>query len=247
MLGSIDVGLMNGQSNCSGRAVLGTLPAQYAGSTKDVSLWTQTGGNKFQYMNIGNNNQFGDTTPGSEFGMEAMLSDVQIDIERSLFTLKYSEGSSCLGNQWKPTAPVGYLYTALINHIADVNTYLNGRNIPFNWVYAIWIQGECDVVNSYDATYEANLNALISGVETATGTSLKWIIWKVNENAPNLLPFPTQLANVAQAQTNVVNASSDRYLIDMDDEPLMDGVHYNATGYINGGVKTFDIIKPFIE
>lgn len=101
----------------------------------------------------------------------------------------------------------------------------------------VWIQGETDAGVSADANaYEANLTSVIATWRAQWGETLPIVIVRVSANAT--LSFKTA---VRTAQSNVWSANkSTMMLIDTDDLPMLDTLHYTADGYITLGTRCGD-------
>lgn len=239
ILGSVNIDIGAGQSNLVGREDVSNLPTFFEGDYNVVNIFN---GNSFDALNISedNNNQLGQ--PASQYGFECTLRNLYSKYQLPVFMLKYGVGGTSLENDWSAT---GANYLQLETYLNNLKSNFNDLGITIKWRSFVWIQGEKDCkFNDMANNYQSNLEDLILRVQNLTSSDIKFIIWQLNLNAPQLNPtYLENLNTIRTAQNNVVNQDIEkRFLVNMDDATLKDTIHYDGDGYVLGGLRTIEFI-----
>ena len=114
----------------------------------------------------------------------------------------------------------------------------------------VWMQGESDAVNSYGATYQANLTNFIADVRATYGADLPFIVGRLSTGQTSLSDTPaeaTQFNLVRNAQTAVAATLPRVSLIDTDTYGMnADNLHFNASGQQALGDDSADALFAYV-
>jgi hypothetical protein len=154
---------------------------------------------------------------------------------RTLYVCSHSVGDTNLSTDWKSTATVGALYTAMISRInacIAALTLMYGR-APTIFCF-LWDQGEKDGRISGDASaYETNEINLFDNIRTAIGyPALRFFVPLIKLASINGSPNPVQLGETIN-DSKKAHATLDGNIITQDTnyfEPSTDGVHFTVLG-----------------
>lgn len=166
---------------------------------------------------------------------------------RTLYVCSYSVGDTNLSGDWKSTATVGALYTAMIARINACKaalTLMYGR-APRVFCF-LWDQGEKDGRISGDASaYLTNETNLFDNIRTAISEpALRFFVPLLKLASINGSPNPVQLGETIN-DSKKSHAVSDGNIITQDTnyfEPSTDGIHFTALGQSsknNGQIQAF--------
>lgn len=243
-----DLYIFAGQSNM-GRSVVSEMTAAqitaYDQTYTDVKVYNVRAGTAFADMNIGSNVYLDNAT---EFGAEAsFFKNLQAYNPSEKYLLKHGVGNTAI-QYWLTTG-----YTNLINGLADAISEMAAAGKYPRLAAFYWMQGENDATNATTAAnYGTNLASFFSrfkvsydSIMTVNGFDVRWdwckVIGRIGNNNVAIQPHN---AAVRTAQENFcANPSNNAILIDTDDLPLKDLVHYSATGQIMQGERIFTQIK----
>ncbi|OYV04764.1 MAG: hypothetical protein CFE26_15150, partial [Verrucomicrobiales bacterium VVV1] len=221
--------LLGGQSNADGRATtasLPTTPVNLQQPQNDVSLFykVQSGTATLTTLRPG-------LSETSQFGPEITLGRSMADYwsfetGTRVAIIKYANGGTNLENQWKAggtatTAGDGPEYVTfqqtVTQGLAALTAAYPGATLDLQGM--VWMQGESDVVNSYGATYQANLTTFIADVRATYGADLPFIVGRLSNGQTSLNDTPTEATQfnlVRNAQTAVAAAVARVSLINTD-------------------------------
>lgn len=247
----VDVNIFSGQSNM-GRSVTGEMTAEeqtaYAGTHDSVMIHNGRYAATFQTMVIGTNTILDGV---GEFGAEASLyKSLNQFRNKKRYLIKYGVGNTSMYLYWKPG---GIGYTALIDNVADAIAEIAAAGKYPRLSAFYWMQGENDATSpTWAAAYEDNLELFFDtfkndydSILALHGFVQRWpwvkVLGKIN-GIDN--PTMTERETVRAAQVAYCAvASNNAILIDTDDLPLKDNVHYSARGQILLGQRIYEIIK----
>lgn len=236
--------LLGGQSNADGRALTSGLP------TAPVNLQQPQNDVLFFYKVEGGSATLTTLRPGlsetSQFGPEITLGRRLADLwsfepDTRVAIIKYANGGTNLEIHWKAggtatTTGDGLEYVTfqqtVSQGLAALTTAYPAATLRLEGM--LWMQGESDAVNSYGATYQANLTNFITDVRATYGAGLPFIIGRLSAGQTSLYDTPaeaTQFNLVRDAQTAVAAAVPRVSLIDTDSFGMNgDFLHFNASG-----------------
>jgi hypothetical protein len=181
---------------------------------------------------------------GPELSMGRMLKDA--NPSHAIMLQKQALGSTSLAEDWNPdfvaspTDPPSAAmnqYDRMIFRYTTTMSYLTTHGYSVNLKGLAWMQGEEDAkYQDMAMSYEANLQRFIASVRTDIAADLPIIIGRINATSQ---PYRDL---VRDAQLAVTDPTSPAYvpgvsIINTDDLPLQDKVHYNAAGQVALGLR----------
>jgi hypothetical protein len=141
---------------------------------------------------------------------------------------KMAIAGSTLNDHWKPSAtyPTGTnLYAQLVAYIQALETEV-GEDLGG----VVISLGSNDAADAADAAaFGANLTALAAALRTT------WPLLKIALLNMSASATPTHTATIRSALASYVSGDSNAVLVNTDDFPLTDGIHYTANGYASLG------------
>ena len=243
----VDLNIFSGQSNM-GRSVTGEMTAgelsTYGGTHDSVMIHNGRVTATFQTMVVGTNTIL---DGAGEFGAEAAFYKWMNDYQsKKRYLIKYGVGNTSMYIYWKPG---GIGYTALINNVADAIAEIAAAGKYPRLSAFYWMQGENDATNAtWAAAYESNLGLFFDtfkndydSILALHGFVQRWPFVKVLGKINGIdNPIMTERETVRTAQINYcANPSNNAILIDTDDLPLKDNVHYSAQGQLTLGQRIY--------
>lgn len=179
---------------------------------------------------------------GPEMGFAARLSDLQPHMPIAI--IKHGRGGSCLATDWNPRGDgaAGY-YDKMIQQVRSALGRLEEREIRYTIKGFVWMQGEGDAIHRTDAeSYRDGLSNLISAIRVEVGKrELPAVIGRIGIGSAN--PAMLYSSVVRQAQDAMARDDTHTSLVDTDDLPLRDSVHYDSSGLLELGRRFADTIK----
>lgn len=242
-----------GQSNDEKSILLTTtdLAPPYQGAFPEVQYWGDDG----QFHTLDSAIQASYQSPilvgtlnyANQFYLYPQLAN-RLGVSK-LYVCSHSVGDTDLDSDWRPTAPVGALYTTMINRIQACISYLTslyGR-APIIFCF-LWDQGEKDgrLLGTANAQL-TNITNLVNNIRTTLGyPSLRFYMPLMKLGAingsPNPIPFGSTI-NAAKRSIRVtlgnIETQDTNYF-----EPSTDGVHFTAHGQLS---KNNNQIQDFID
>lgn len=217
---NVDAFILAGQSNASG---LGTAPVEYANVVSGSEIMSDG----YLLEDLVTTSAEGNN-PSTQHGIEIpALRYYKTNYSDNVF-LKHALSSTSLAVNWKPTAPYGSsLETALAEWDNALNAQLVGNDRSPNVKAFFWIQGETDASSlSHANAYEINLGALVDIIHGRYGSSIPFIIAKLNPNL-NSGSYP-YVTNIRIAQDNVASNKDNVFTVETDGLTTSDGLHYDS-------------------
>ncbi|TWU27593.1 sialate O-acetylesterase [Bythopirellula polymerisocia] len=165
---TVNVVILAGQSNASGRASVTELPSSPFDSNIEFFYETDITGSSTQ---VNSSREFVPLVPpgstfGAEFGLGRTLYHKGIE---NLVIIKVTRGGTTLRYDWAKGNTNGKkLYSLLINTVSDAVGVLQNRGDKINVLGMAWHQGESDAgyESSHPGAYQHNLTKFISDVRT---------------------------------------------------------------------------------
>jgi hypothetical protein len=248
VIATVPLYIFAGQSNM-GRSVMSEMTASevtaYDQTYTDVKMYNVRAGSSFADLNIGSNTYLDNAT---EFGAEAsFIKNLQTYNSGEKYLLKHGVGNTAI-QYWLTTG-----YTNLINGVADAVSEMAAAGKYPRLAAFYWMQGENDATNSTTAAnYGTNLSSFFTrfkisfdSIMNVNGFDVRWdwckVIGRIGNNNVAIQPYNADVR--AAQEAFCANASNNAILIDTDDLPLKDLVHYSATGQITLGERIFNQIK----
>ena len=229
---NVNVVLLGGQSNMTGRASASGLPSNLASPQPDVLFYHDAGK---PVTNEANQRTLTTLRSGSgtDFGPEVAFGRTIADgLPAENFALiKYAYGGTNLSNDWDPNT--GSVYTTFRNTVTDGLAALNAAGHTYTITAMLWNQGESDAGRT-TAQYEADLNEFIADIRSRYGANLPFFLSRLPlQQATN---WNAGVYNIRAAQDNVAAADPYAYLIDTDGMSMKgDNLHFDTTGQVQMG------------
>lgn len=165
---TVNVVLVAGQSNASGRATVADLPSNPFDAHVDFFYDTDITGASTRVNSAGQFVQL--TPPGSTFGPEMALGRILSQKKiADLAIVKVTRGGTNLRTDWEKGNTNGdQMYSLFIDTVTDAFDVLQDRGDIVNVLGMAWHQGESDAGNEANnpGNYQANLTQFISDVRT---------------------------------------------------------------------------------
>lgn len=235
--------IIAGQSNAVGQGVVLSadsgldLPTAFT-SVQLHTMWASTTGNPIVWTTVatGNLQKYaanGVPNMGVELSLGRVLFNGTGESPTSFpaFIGKMAISGSSLADHWLPTAnyPTGTnLFTQFVQYINDRQTE-SGEQLGA----IVWIHGEADAGDATDsAAYQANLTAFAEALRAQFGNSFVFAL-----NQLNVSSSLTHKAAVRSAQAAFVAGEVNAVMVNGDDLPMYDGVHYNADNLVTLGYR----------
>ncbi len=219
----IKVFLLGGQSNMMGsNTEISDLPPELQVPQTDILFFYGTG--SLMYLQPGSGS-------ASAYGPEITFGRTVADTfsNESFALIKHAESATNLKYDWDPAT--GSSYSAFRNVVADGLSALTDAGYIVEIVGMLWTQGERDVREGYEASYEANLQQFIADIRSRYGENLPFFISQLSSQQTNLPA--SELALIRQAQANVASADANSHLIVTDTfEMGADNLHFSSAGQI---------------
>jgi hypothetical protein len=249
-----DLWVIAGQSNC-GRSRVSEMTAEqqalYATELPNVKMMNQYV-SKTVYSNLqaGVNTMLVNANNADEFGFETsffkMLSEQNPD--KRFFCVKHGYGSASLVAQWQPTYdPLELFFQAMCNRIERSGLNAQAEGITVRLRGFIWMQGE------NDATNQTWANAYFQNFLEHWA----YFDWKMTQYikegsiSPESLNYKKVICKLKRFNgdwEDEVNQAFIDYaaiplnravLVETEDLPLKDSIHFSATGQIELGKRIF--------
>lgn len=249
----VELRLLAGQSNV-GRPRVSEMTAEqqslYAGLIPNTKIFNPYLSDSQVYdLNVGVNTMLFDANNSDEFGCEAALFKNLYSVDPSMtrYLLKFGDGATSMRLDWSSRSPK-VLWLAMLEHMTTLTQLIvDAGQVPIFKDF-IWMQGEGDAssesfANQYDTRLdEFNIDFRAFWQDIIAEHNLpphdyKFVVGRINS--------PTSLYRdaVRTAEQDFCAAHpSDSVMIDTDSYPLMDIVHYSATGQIQFGLDIFNAI-----
>ncbi|MSU73337.1 MAG: hypothetical protein EXS43_13530 [Opitutus sp.] len=242
----VNVIVLAGQSNLAGRGPAADLPERYRTVPSAVLLdyvCSFGGGANADVHHSRGWVRLGpaakhENTPGEHFGPELGLGHALASAlpgER-IALIKHGRGATSLAEDWQPDATDGpRLYRALLEQVRAAldRLALEGRRTELRAF--VWVQGEADSTRTdWARAYEQNLRTLVARVRRdLAAPRLPCLVVLTGKGVGNERMIDS--ATVRQAQQRVTGGGDRIALVDTDDLPLLDSVHFNAPGQLRLG------------
>lgn len=237
-----DYYIMAGQSNMVGKGEVAEINKLGGERVQNTDMWLVEE-NRFDDLRLGEN-----TTqyPGNSgrnrdnFGIEYSFAKEHLKkYPRNMMkVLKYARGGTSIissrepGDNWNP-GEQNNLYTGLIKEIGQVAPKLEAKT---RMRCLVWIQGEAD--RKKDAqVYETHLKKIIAAVKKkAAAPNARVAIVKLSNAGPGT---EKQTHAIRAAQVRIARADKTVRLVNADDLPKIDAVHYSGKGLLVLGKRIF--------
>lgn len=233
---NVNVFLLAGQSNMSGRAVGSNFPSALQNPVSNVQMYNgfTSGGLQGSLGSVViNTSETGQTGP--EVSFASSLRDTYPTAPFAL--IKYAEGGTSLASDWaaggnSTTVGDGTEYTRFQTTVTNGLNALQAANPGDTFTIAgfLWTQGERDVViGETAAEYQANLTAFIGDVRDTYG-DIPFLYSRLSD-AQTGVGNSSNIPSIQAGQDAVAANVSDTYLINTNDFGLKnDDLHFNALG-----------------
>lgn len=209
-------------------------------------LYNAVSATSYNLLDAGTNTMLFNYLNSDEFGFETSLFKSFENADNiTRYVVKEGIGSTELAVGWNSRTP-GALYTELVSQTANAISQIRMLGFTPRLKGFIWMQGENDATNeTWANAYLTNLQNFFIDFQTFANTqgvgTFKKIICRINGASD---PTETYRNTVRTAQSDYCNNSSNNaILVDTDDLPLRDSVHYSATGQIALGIRLYDVVK----
>ncbi|MBX2796029.1 MAG: sialate O-acetylesterase [Myxococcales bacterium] len=224
-ISEVQVFLLAGQSNMTGRADELLLPAHLQQAQADVQLF-YSGGGKLDPEVLLPLQPGSGTDVGPEVSLGRTLADLSAD--ESIVLIKHAVGGTNLVDDWDPvTGPQYQTFSDTVS--AGLAALVKEGHTPVIRGVA-WLQGEADVrLDRTTSEYAADLAELIEAVRAdfAPGDELRFVVGRLSDvqfTSPDL-----QVSREAiQAAQDIAAALPNVAVIDTDGLRTFDVVHYDA-------------------
>lgn len=244
----VNVIVLAGQSNLAGRGPAADLPEKYRAPPPSVLVDYVCGFGGGANTDVHQSRgwvRLGPTakhenTPGEHFGPELGLGHALASAlpgER-IALIKHGRGATSLAEDWQPDATGGpRLYRALLEQVRAALDRLAHEGRRTELRAFVWVQGEADSTrNDWARAYEQNLRTLVARVRRdLNAPGLPFLVVLTGKGVGNERMIDS--ATVRQAQQRVAAGGDRVALVDTDDLPLLDSVHFNAPGQLRLGEK----------
>lgn len=238
-LGNVRVAIW-GQSNALGRAERSDIAASPlssdaglaafdAGTFSRVYIWT---GSAYTQLQPSSNNGASAGQFGSEFGLAVRW--MRETTTGNLYLEKWAgSGLSITSTYFTPGV---WPYTTAVSNRSSANAWLSSNGVTLASDAWLWIQGESDAGMS-QATYESNLNTLISGLTTDgvlfTATKRLLVQMASGTSGYGAGPAAAKAAVAAASPTNTQTLNAPAYM-------KADNLHQNGRGQVQLGYDCFE-------
>ena len=178
--------------------------------------------------------------PELSFGVsiaEATGSSNQIAI------IKVSRGGTNFRNDWlvNPNVntvddePEGFLYRALIEHVAAGLAELEANGSTAIVRGVVWHQGESDSSDTNVDLYAGRFSDFVVGVRGEFGADIPFVLGELSRDRSNSGPFNDNLPNVVSSQPGLSFISSEGVTTPGSTNPDNDTTHFDANGQLELG------------
>lgn len=242
----VDVIVMAGQSNLSGRGEARELPEKFQSPPTATYFDYVCSFGGPAHPDVHRSNGWAkliprakhENTPGEHFGPEVSfghaLAAARPDAVTALIT--HGRGATSLAEDWNPAATTGaQFYRALLAQVRAALGRLDAEGRRARLRAFIWVQGEADSTQGVWArAYADNLRVFIRRIrQDLETTELPFIVVLTGRGATN--PKMTESAAVRAAQRKIAAEEARVSLVEGDDLTLIDSVHYDAGGQLRLG------------
>jgi sialidase-1 len=248
---SVDVFLLAGQSNATGRADAADIPSELK-VQEDVMFYRDTPGERVALskktwlpLQAGSGADTSDRGPGTYFGPEISLGRTIADnvANHKIALVKYYMGGTNLANDWDPDSTSGLMmYANFLTTAQNATEILANRGYSVQIKGMLWFQGGND--SNYadmSSAYEANLTNFIARLRSDLGVpNLPFIIAPVVGKSTQTTHAYRDTVRVAQLA--VAERDSNTHWVKTNDLQLKsDGFHLSANGMIRVGQRFAEI------
>ena len=224
----IKIFLLSGQSNMAGqlKEYWADVQSPYKDPFPQIQLWHNK---RKQWGSLAPTHRLG---PEIGFGHAIAKAFPNEDVR----LVKYAINGTALYNDWAPTD--GSCYIGFMAAAQGALANLEAKQLPYEIVGMLWLQGESDAVEKMGAEYEQNLSAFIEHMRSTFNTpEMPFILARVR----NFYGKGEQAQMVRTAQQALAEQMPNVAWFDTDDlNPLVNGGHYGLAG-------TLEIGKRFAE
>ncbi len=229
----VDLFLLAGQSNMVGGAPIGDLDPRYAPPREDVlySYRLGTGAGTNESDGFGALRHLHGTGVGASYGPELGFGHTLADAmpDRRFALAKFAVNGSSLANRWGPDD--NDLYPDFIDFARRQIATLEADGHEVRVRGLVWVQGSGDAYADLAVNYAANLAALVGAVRSDLGLG-DLAVLLTQEHADSGRPAVDEIRAQKQA---FVDADGNAWMVNIDDYPLRDPVHFAGETTIVAG------------
>ncbi len=233
LAGPIDLFLLAGQSNMVGGAPLADLDPRYVPAREDVlySYRLGTGAGTNESNGFGALRHLFGTGVGASYGPELGFGHTLADAlpDRRFALAKHAVNGSSLANRWGPDD--NDLYPDFIDFARRQISALEAEGYEVRVRGLVWVQGSGDAYTDLAMNYASNLAAFVGAVRSDLGVG-DLAVLMTQEHADSGRPAVEEMRRQKQA---FVDADPNAWMVNIDDYPLRDPVHFAGETTIVAG------------
>ena len=157
--------------------------------------------------------------------------------------IKVSRGGTNFRNDWlvNPNVntvddePEGFLYRALIEHVAAGLAELEANGSTAIVRGVVWHQGESDSSDTNVGLYAGRFSDFVVGVREEFGADIPFVLGELSRDRPKNGPFNDNLPSVVSSQPGLSFISSEGLTTPGSTNPNDDTTHFDANGQLELG------------
>ena len=157
--------------------------------------------------------------------------------------IKVSRGGTNFRNDWlvNPNVntvddePEGFLYRALIEHVAAGLAELEANGSTAIVRGVVWHQGESDSSDTNVGLYAGRFSDFVVGVRDEFGADIPFVLGELSRDRSNSGPFNDNLPNVVSSQPGLSFIGSEGVTTPGSTNPDGDTTHFDANGQLELG------------
>ena len=250
--------ILAGQSNMAGRGDAASLPSEFSRPSENIRYhWVCSfGADRGPPFSAGGAYisegwvqleacQKHPSTPGKHFGPEIAFGQRLQELlpNETIGIIKHGRGGSRLATDWLGSdGDDRQFYAAMMTQVKKALKALDEEGTRYRIGGFVWMQGEGDTTHQeYAEAYEQNMRTLLHKIRRdLNAPQLPVVIGRIGDGHVNSKMIYPEI--VRMAQKDVADRDPWTTLVDTDDLPLGDSVHYDTRGLLELGKRFADAL-----